>query len=374
MAAFKDELSVDAIDQIASAVHHADPAFARSDFVAAALGGLEELELKGRVAHIMACLREFMVGDWGQQLAVLQAALAAGPTPALPAGPPDQLEQPAGLRGFIAWPLIDYVSAYGRDQVELSFPALAQMTAWFTSEFAVRPFILDDASARLNDMLAWTQHPSDHVRRLASEGSRPVLPWGIGLPELKQDPSLSVDILAALREDRSSYVQRSVANHLNDHSKLHADFVLDRCEEWGGTRLPWLRHALRGLVKAGHPRVWPLLGFDPDPPVRAALQSGQSSVRRGGEWKFKVELTNTSAHEIKLVLDYQMHFVRARGPRSAKVFKLRELRLAPGEARLIEKAHSFKPVTTRRDYPGVHKLVLQINGRQGEALEFELLD
>lgn len=366
MAAFKDELGPAAVDQIAAAFHAVQPAFPHTGFRAQALAGLDELELKARVAHLIEAIHSGLcqscgVPDagprtvWAAHLEVLQSACASG------------------LKGFVAWPLIDYVAVHGRARPSDSLPALAQMTSAFSSEFAVRPFLLDDADATLRQALAWTRSDDEHVRRLASEGTRPVLPWGIALPEFKADPSRALPILHALREDSADYVRRSVANHMNDHSKLHADFVLETIGDWGGMRLPWAKHALRTLIKQAHPGVWPLLGFESDSPVKLKLHAPHPArVKVGEEIGFGVELSNPSALPQKLMLDYQVHFVRARGPRSVKVFKLRELELGPGESRRIDKRHSFRPVTTRRDYPGVHRIVLQLNGREEAGFEFEL--
>jgi len=367
MAAFKDELGAVAVDQIAAAFCDVQAAFPHIAFRAQALAGLDELELKARVAHLIEAIHMGLCQScgvldsgsrkvWVAHLQVLQSACAAG------------------LKGFIAWPLIDYVSVYGRDRPTESLPALARMTSAFSAEFALRPFLLDDAEATLRQAQAWTSSEDEHVRRLASEGARPVLPWGIALPELKADPTRALPILHALRDDPADYVRRSVANHMNDHSKLHAEFVLETIGEWGGMRLPWAKHALRTLIKQAHPGVWPLLGFESDSPVRLELQApNPARVKVGGEIGFGVVLSNPSALPQKLMLDYQVHFVRARGPRSTKVFKLREFELSPGETRRIDKLHSFRPVTTRRDYPGVHRIVLQLNGRVEAGFDFELL-
>lgn len=367
MAAFKDELGPAAVDQIATAFHDVEAAFPHAAFRAHALAGLHELELKARVAHLIEAIHAGLcqccgVPDsaspaiWVEHLRVIQAACGSG------------------LKGFVAWPLIDSIAVHGRAWPRESLAALAGVTSAFSAEFALRPFLLDDADATLRQALVWTQSKNEHVRRLASEGTRPVLPWGIALPELKADPMRALPILQALREDSADYVRRSVANHMNDHSKLHPEFVLQTIDDWGGMRLPWAKHALRTLIKQAHPGVWPLLGFEPDSPVVVKLHPPRvAQVKMGEEIGFAVELSNPSALPQKLMLDYQMHFVRARGPRSVKVFKLREFELAPGESRRIEKLHSFRPVTTRRDYPGVHRIVLQLNGREDAGFDFELL-
>lgn len=364
MGAFKDEIGAAAVDRIAAAFHAVDPAFPHSDFIAMAKQGLDDLELKARVQHLAHCLHaSFDAGygqdaesSWVRRLESMQAAL-------------DQ-----GITGFVAWPIIDSVALFGRNRAAESVPALAAMTSAFTAEFAIRPFLVDDPEGTLATMLGWTESEEEHVRRLASEGSRPVLPWGIALPRLKQEPARSRPILEALRFDSAAYVRKSVANHMNDHAREHPEYVLRTIAEWGGLELPWAKHALRTLIKRGHPGVWPLLGMDPETPVTIGLDQAPSRVAMGEDLCFTLTLRNPGATEQRVMLDYQVHFVRARGPRSIKVFKLREFRLAPGESRTIEKRHSFRPVTTRRDYPGEHRMVLQLNGRETVGFDFELTE
>lgn len=357
MGAFKDELGVAAIDRIAGAIRAVNPAFPHDAFHAQALHGLDALELKARVQHVIAALDAHLEGDLEARLACLIAAL-------------DQ-----DVSGFVAWPLIDYVGEHGRHDPAQALPALAKMTHAFSAEFAVRPFLLDDPDSTLQVMQSWTASPSEHIRRLASEGSRPVLPWGIKLPALQADPVRTREILQALRHDDARTVQRSVANHLNDHSRAHPEYVLATIEAWGGCELPWAKHALRTLIKQGNPGVWPLLGHDPNSPVQASLTPPQPArVAIGGELVFEGSVHNPSAQAESLVLDYQLHFVRARGPRSVKVFKLREWTLQPGETRHFVKTHSFRPVTTRRDYPGEHRLILQLNGREEAGFDFDLIE
>ena len=73
--------------------------------------------------------------------------------------------------------------------------------------------------------MLWTGHDSYHVRRLVSEGTRPRLPWGIGLTS---DPARPLPLLDRLYGDRARFVTRSVANHLNDIGKKTPDAVIDR--------------------------------------------------------------------------------------------------------------------------------------------------
>lgn len=81
--------------------------------------------------------------------------------------------------------------------------------------------MLLDQEKMIAQLLIWSKHENEHVRRLASEGSRPRLPWGKSVPALKLDPSPVLPILEQLMQDESLYVRKSVANNLNDISKTH---------------------------------------------------------------------------------------------------------------------------------------------------------
>lgn len=370
---FKDELGAAAVDEIAAAFTAADDGFPQADFQRLALDGLEPLELKARVMHIMAALREVLPQDFEQACAKLLQALPHGNSEAKVSGAPDHLPTPAGLRGFQAWPVIDFVGEYGLDHADVSLPALAQMTSYFSAEFAIRPFLIHHEKLALRHMKKWAKHKDQHVRRLASEGSRPILPWGIRLPNLLADPDKVLPILQQLPNDPANYVRRSLANHMNDISKNHPEWMIARLKEWGGTELPWIRHALRTLVKKGHADVWPLLGYDPKVKVEvAAFELDPAKIKMGEEIHFHAELKLLQASTAPLVIDYIMHLVRANGSRTAKVFKWKNADLEAGQPLQLKKRHSFRPVTTRRYYPGLHRVELQVNGRVLAGQDFEL--
>lgn len=96
------------------------------------------------------------------------------------------------------------------------------------------------------------------VRRLASEGCRPQLPWGQALASFKQNPLPVLRILELLKADPSPYVQKSVANNLNDISKTHPELVLETARRWQGQNAitdAILKHGCRTLLKKGNPEA-----------------------------------------------------------------------------------------------------------------------
>ena len=204
----KDGLGAEAVDRIQRGLSAALPGFEGAAFSAAALDGLEKLELKKRVRHLIEVLRDFLPSDFSDAAAVL-SNLKTHWHRGDPGDP---------LRGFAAWPLIDYVGVHGLENPEVALPLLRELTPLFSAEFAIRPFLLRHTSVTLSFLQRWALDPDDQVRRLVSEGTRPRLPWGMRLKPFMRDPDPVLDLLEVLKDDPSRYVQRSVANNLNDIS------------------------------------------------------------------------------------------------------------------------------------------------------------
>jgi len=353
----KDGLDVRALERIAGALGAAWPAFDKAGFVAAAAPGLDDLELKGRVCHIIEVMNGFLPAEYPAALKIVTRA--AGKFPRGRAGD--------SMAGFAAWPLVDWVPVYGRDHFDSSLRALKDLTSLFSAEFAVRPFLMADTERALGHLRSWLDDPSEHVRRLVSEGTRPRLPWGGRLPVFIKDPDPVIKLLTALRDDPSEFVRRSVANNLNDIAKDHPATVVELCRHWQKDapeeRRRLIRHGLRTLVKQGDRGALEVLGYTVDPEVDATLKLAQKSLQIGGSLEFEVFLKSRASGPQKLVVDYVVHHVRANGQTTPKVFKLRILTLVPGESIHLVKKHSFAPRSVRRYYPGAHALELQVGGR-----------
>ncbi|MGI9216249.1 MAG: DNA alkylation repair protein, partial [Hydrogenophaga sp.] len=237
-------------------------------------------------------------------------------------------------------------------------------------------FVRDHPALVFDTLTRWTQDPSAHVRRLVSEGRRPRLPGGLRLQALVTDPAPTLPLLRALQDDPSGYVRRSVANHLNDIAKDHADLVagwvaLHRAGA-DARRTALLRHASRGLVKQGHAPTLAAWGLEQGLRGTATLALSAPHAAVGGSVDLAVTLTSTARAPQDLVVDYAVHHVRANGGTSPKVFKGWKLTLAPGETRALAKCHSLRPVTTRTLYPGTHQVGLLVNGVAVAAGAFEL--
>lgn len=319
------------------------------------------LELKARTRHITVCLQQHLPPGYPTAVGVLREAAQAEALAAF------------GYENMI---FPDFVEAHGLGHWDASIAAIEQFTQQSSGEFAVRPFILQDEARMMGQMRAWAHHDNYHVRRLASEGCRPRLPWAMSLPAFKQDPAPILPILHALKNDPTDYVRRSVANNLNDIAKDNPDVTLAVLTEWQASStddIQWItRHALRTLVKAGDTQALALLGYGAVDVRVDDLRVEPKAIHIGEEITFSAVITTQGEAPQSLLIDYVLHFVRANGSSNAKVFKLTTRELHPGETLHLSKTHSFKRISTRRYYPGTHALEVQVNGVVRARCEFEL--
>jgi hypothetical protein len=198
------------------------------------------------------------------------------------------------------------------------------------------------------------------------------------LNELVEDPSPILPILEALKNDPREEVRRSVANNLNDISKDHPDLVVSTLKDWqkpdDTERSRLIKHALRTLLKAGHPDALELLGFSSQPEIQVKkVQVEPSTIALGGEVTFSFDIKSLGKESQKLMVDYVVHFMKANGKHTPKVFKLKQIILEPGELVSIKRKHGFQPISTRKYYPGIHYLQPQINGKMYHKARLEIL-
>lgn len=345
----------------------ASPDFQAEKFEKDVMAGLLERELKARISWIADILGTHLPGDLPEVAPILLQAL---PPPLDPGKNDDDFGD------FIFAPLGEFVVARGlQDHPDLALDLLAAITQRFSMEWAIRPFLNAHQAKTLALMETWAKDPNYHLRRLVSEGTRPRLPWGQGVTLDLRDPLPLLDVLHA---DKTRYVTRSVANHLNDIAKKDPELVLDRLEYWHSLaqqdkkELDWLTsHACRGLIKAGYPRALLLLGFDPDAAIETALHLSANRTRIGEAFELSVDLT--CAMPTKAIVDYRVTFHRPSGRLSQKVFKLKQLRVLPGGTTLHKKHQLKGDATTFKLYPGPHLVEILVNGRVRAKAEFDLI-
>lgn len=304
-------------------------------------------ELKDRMRHITCCLHQQLPKEFEEAVPILNKAASQFKNDFI----------------FIFFP--DYVEQYGIKQPDLALPALKWMTRFSSSEFAIRPFLIQYQNQTLDQLIDWTNDENHHVRRLASEGCRPRLPWAMALPEFKANPNPILPILGRLRADTSEYVRRSVANNLNDIAKDHPEVVVNHIEAWQGEseetdRL--LKHAARTLLKQGHTRTLRLFGFG-DPSQVEILQflGSSESISIGDDLLLNLQFKVGGRAKKRLRLEYRVYFVKANGKASPKIFHISESEFEPG-IHALKRSHSFLNRTTRKHYPGEHRFELVVNG------------
>jgi 3-methyladenine DNA glycosylase AlkC len=221
----------------------------------------------------------------------------------------------------------------------------------------------------------WAEDDDPAVRRLASEGCRPRLPWAMALPAFKEDPTLVLEVLEILKDDPSEMVRKSVANNLNDISKDHPEEVLDVSERWIGhsPERDWIvKHACRTMLKAGNQRALLLFGFSDPTHLRIEnLTLGSNALAIGETLPFCFDLCVETSEPCMVRLELGVYYVKARGQLSRKIFQLREATFAPGCHRLSRK-HSFQERSTRKHYSGEHRLSILVNGVEKAKVSFQL--
>lgn len=363
----KDHINRQSITQLAGLIKRYQVDFPVADFIEQANEQLELMPLKARVTHLSTVLATLLVDDYSQNAHWLKQ-LAKDCV---------ETQFDMGWRGFIFWPLIDYAGRYGLDQPEVALNLLKHLTPLFTAEFAIRPFIEHHFELTYRHLLQWCDDSDEHVRRLASEGLRPRLPWGGHLKAMQLNPEPVITLLSCLKDDNSRYVQKSVANNLNDISKDHPQRVIAVCREWLNEATPqrqWIiRHGLRSLIKAGEPAVFSLLGYSDRVAVKADFMVSEQQVTLGDATTLQATIHSLVDRAQKLVVDYRIWHVKANGKRTGKVYKWKNIELL-GLARVeLTKIHAFLKLTTRQYYSGRHTIELLINGVSHAQAELILL-
>ncbi len=318
----------------------------------------KERELKDRMRHISITLGLFLPKKYADAIEILKKSFL-------------QLNHAYRLENMI---FQDFVEVYGLDDFQTSMDAMEFFTIDSSSEFAIRKFILKYPDATMKQMLLWAESDNFHVRRLASEGCRPRLPWAVALPLFKKDPTKVLEILELLKNDESEYVRKSVANNLNDISKDNPIIVKEVASSWIGAntnRDALMKHACRTMLKSSDKDILNLFGFYSVDAITLSDFKLNKEVLMGEELEFSFNL-NSKKELGKLRIEYIIEFIRKNRKHNAKVFKISEGVFQKEEKKILKK-HSFKPISTRVYYKGLHKLSIIINGEKFIKKEFFLV-
>lgn len=348
-------------------ISEAYPRFKAQKFLDFVLPGYDALELMPRGWHMADGLFHALPDDYAKAVDILLSSLPPA-KPAVSETSATQDREGGSLAPFLFMPHTFFVARYGLNDFESSMRAQYELTQRFTAEFSIRPFLQQHTQATLQRLQEWIDDPSEHVRRLVSEGTRPRLPWASRLPAFQRDPAPVLKLLEQLKDDPALYVRRSVANNLNDIGKDHPEVLLATAERWAeqaSKERRWIiRHALRNTIKAGEPRALAMFGFKAASDIVIDKISITPEQARAGEAvTFSCTLLNNARRAQALLVDFNVHFVKNNGNAKAKVFKLTQLTLPAGESISVSKNISLKPMTTRKLYPGRHQIELLINGQ-----------
>ena len=354
----KDRLNHESLREFALIIQSAYNSFQVDEFLKSVMDETwDSLELKARGRKICFGLGEYLPADYSTAISIIDEVVAK-------------------CDGFFRMVFPDFVEVYGQDEThwEISIKALERYTQYSSSEWAVRPFIIKHEERMMAQMYAWSKHENEHVRRLASEGCRPQLPWAQALPNFKKDPAPILPILEQLKTDPSPYVRNSVANNINDISKTHPGLIAELAKDWYGKNeyTDWIvKHGCRTLLKIGNREVLAIFGYNDGVCVDISdFALEKTSISIGEEITFSFTVFTQEATKVRL--EYGIDYVKSNGTRNRKIFQISEISLKENQKKLYTKRHSFADVSTRKHYPGTHTIALIVNGVEREKLDFDL--
>ncbi|PCI24174.1 DNA alkylation repair protein [Candidatus Peregrinibacteria bacterium] len=349
------------VAELSKLIQHVYPKFNIHIFQKDVLAKFPELELKERYFWIRENLVKNIPEDFETTVQIFLDAVK---------------NEPEDNR-FIFASLLNYIAVHGcrEDRLDVSLSAMGELTKYFSAEFAIRSFITNFPTQTLQQVIQLAQSKNTHQRRLASEGMRPKLPWAMGITfDYKQ----GAEVLDLLFYDTERYVTRSVANHLNDISKIDPDFVLEKLESWKNSgkqntkEMQYIiNHSLRTSIKKGHTNTFTFLGYDSNPQVsikNIKVANNSITIGQAIELSFDIHASKTE----KVIIDYKIIYPTPLKKRSEKVFKLKNIVLKPGEKISIQKKQSFKIMTTKKLYSGKYHGEILVNGKGFGEFEFYL--
>jgi 3-methyladenine DNA glycosylase AlkC len=359
------------VEGIASEIEKHYLKFKKTEFVKTVVSKFPELELKQRITWISDNFKKFLPNDFRTATTILLNSL---PNELDPEKTDDDFGE------FILAPYAEFIAKNGCNEKDLKFSlsSLKEITKRFSVEDAIRYFINAFSEETMKELLEWSKDKNYHVRRLSSEGTRPKLPWS---QKINIDPVDVIPILDNLYSDKTRYVTRSVANHVNDISKTNPNLVLKTLERWQKSKIQSskemdyiINHSLRTLVKLGNKDAINFLGFSHDPKIEISdFKLKSNKVKLNDNLEFNLTL-NANKDE-NLIVDYVIYFKgKKENGNNKKVFKLKKFSLKKNKSIVLSKKHKMRGgMTTRKLIPGLHKVEIQVNGKKLGVKEFELI-
>ncbi len=361
---FKNIYNTASFDELTKGLHKTIPNFDENTFLAQVFDvQWLDRKLKQRMRHLSTILKIHLPDDYKQAIEVILQLI-------------EQLKLKQSGLSLRYMFLADYIEQYGLDDYETSIDAIEKITQFTSCEFAVRPFIILYPEKMMAQMLLWSNHDHFTVRRFSSEGCRPRLPWAMDLPKLKKNPQMIIPILEKLKNDGSDFVRKSVANNLNDIAKDNPLTVINIVKKWQGLSLntdKLIKHGCRTLLKKGYSDAMKMFGFGTIENIRIdEFSINTPSVKIGEALEFSFKLVNLGSENIKIRTEYGLYYQKSNGSLSKRTFKISEKEYVKNSTNHIIRKQSFKIISTRKFYTGLHQLSIIINGNEFEKFSFQL--
>ena len=353
----KNLYSKEFIKKLANRLFLAFTNFEKEDFINTIFDiSWQNLELKQRMRHIAITLNKYLPFSYKKQLEILK-------------------EVKKDFTGLEAMIFQDFVEVFGLDDFDESMKALEVFTQDASSEFAIRQFILKYEEQTMNQMKIWAKSKNEHLRRLSSEGCRSRLPWAISLPKFKQNPTKALEIIELLKNDKSLYVRKSVANNLNDISKDNPLLVIEfvKANLGSSKELDWIcKHASRTLLKKGDKQILDLFDFSKSHHINITDFCYDKNVNVDENLTFSFEI-NSDEIIGNIRIEYVIYYLKSNNIHNKKVFMISQNEIKSSSKKFTKK-QSFKNMTTRKHYLGKHFIAILINGEEILKKEFYLND
>ena len=361
----KDVFNERVIRKLAQDIKENFSGFNTADFVTETVSRFPELGFLERSHHVKEMLHTFLPADFPAAADILIKSL----------GP--ELPDPGATAwdAFVVMAECALISEYGKEHYDVSMKALYEMTKRFSAEGDLRTFIEVDFDKTMTVLHSWCDDPNPHVRRLVSEGTRPRLPLSGRIPRFQKDPKPVIKLLDRLKDDQELYVRRSVANNINDIAKDNPDIAIATLRKWRKSKnddVQWIvRHASRSLIKQGNIEALVLLGYSSDVKIDVTpVILNKKSYEVGEKIELCFSIKSQEKDSAKLMIDYVISYTKAKGSSADKVFKMRDIVVAPETSMDINKSHWLRNTSGRTHYPGPHTICLQINGIRYPGTEF----
>ncbi len=192
-----------------------------------------------RIGIIADLLKQYLPEKYPEALDILLQIL----------GPENKEETGMFTNFYWLMPVGKFVEKYGLDHFALSIKAIEEITKRNTGEYAIRPYARKYPEKTLAICNKWAKSKNFHLRRLATEGLRPKLPWAPKLDVWNENPKPIFEILELLKEDEIKFVKKSVANHVRDWVKVNPKEAKKLIAAWSKSKnehTKWiLKHAQR---------------------------------------------------------------------------------------------------------------------------------